>query len=122
MGKYVVYVANRLWLIVLIYVVSIGFSSYLFSLIEGKTLEEAAWWSIVTSLTIGYGDVVPHTSLGKLVGVFFGIFWIFVIIPMIVANVIMKLIENKNEFTDSEQKELFNLVKSIESSIKKDVE
>lgn len=35
-----------------------GFSSIL----------ESMWWSIVTLATVGYGDVVPVTALGKLLG------------------------------------------------------
>ena len=43
-------------------------------LIEGQvqpekfgTIPEAMWWAIVTLGTIGYGDVVPITALGKIV-------------------------------------------------------
>jgi voltage-gated potassium channel len=43
-------------------------------LAEGKvqpdklgTIPDALWWSIVTLGTIGYGDVVPVTALGKLI-------------------------------------------------------
>lgn len=46
----------------------------LMHLVEGKvqpdklgTIPDALWWSIVTIGTIGYGDVVPITALGKLV-------------------------------------------------------
>ena len=46
----------------------------LMHLVEGKvqpeklgTIPDALWWSIVTIGTIGYGDVVPITPLGKLV-------------------------------------------------------
>jgi voltage-gated potassium channel len=31
------------------------------------TIPDALWWSIVTLGTIGYGDVVPVTALGKLI-------------------------------------------------------
>lgn len=43
-------------------------------LAEGKiqpdklgTIPDAFWWAIVTIGTIGYGDVVPVTALGKLI-------------------------------------------------------
>lgn len=43
-------------------------------LVEGRvqpdklgTIPEALWWAIVTLGTIGYGDVVPVTALGKLI-------------------------------------------------------
>ena len=31
------------------------------------TIPDAMWWAIVTLGTIGYGDVVPVTPLGKLI-------------------------------------------------------
>ena len=46
----------------------------LMHLAEGKvqpdklgTIPDALWWAIVTVGTIGYGDVVPVTALGKLI-------------------------------------------------------
>jgi len=48
----------------------------LMHLAEGKvqpdklgTIPDALWWSIVTVGTIGYGDVVPITALGKLIAI-----------------------------------------------------
>ena len=34
------------------------------------TIPQAMWWAIVTLGTVGYGDAVPVTPLGKLVSVF----------------------------------------------------
>ncbi len=33
------------------------------------TYGDALWWGIVTLTTVGYGDIVPHTSVGRWAGV-----------------------------------------------------
>uniref|UniRef100_A0A7S3G4A9 Ion transport domain-containing protein n=2 Tax=Palpitomonas bilix TaxID=652834 RepID=A0A7S3G4A9_9EUKA len=32
------------------------------------SIPEAMWWSIVTMMSVGYGDMVPVTTIGKLIG------------------------------------------------------
>jgi voltage-gated potassium channel len=36
---------------------------------EFKTFGDALWWSIVTLTTVGYGDIVPETTAGRVDGV-----------------------------------------------------
>jgi voltage-gated potassium channel len=48
------------------------------------TIPQAMWWAIVTLGTVGYGDVVPVTPLGKAVSVF-AIVWGFAMIALPVA-------------------------------------
>ena len=79
------YVANRIWLILAIYSVSLVAAAATFALLEDKSFGDGLWWATVTALTIGYGDLSPVTTAGRIAGVFFGHFWIFVIIPMIIV-------------------------------------
>lgn len=34
-----------------------------------QTYEDGLWWSIQTLTTVGYGDVTPSTSIGRLLGI-----------------------------------------------------
>ena len=88
-----------------------------FAVLEQKSLADGLWWATVTSLTIGYGDLTPVTPAGRIVGILFGHFWIFIVIPMIVANIIMHLVEDKHLFSDEEQRELMQRLKRIEARL-----
>lgn len=75
---------RRVWkvavVVVIVYVsVSLAFywaethTACTVSLGEGEacgdiTLGDALWWGIVTLSTVGYGDIVPHTVLGRYLG------------------------------------------------------
>lgn len=114
MKQVLMYVANRIWLILAIYAASLLLGAAAFAACEGKTFGEGLWWAGVTALTVGYGDLTPATPAGRLVGMAFGHFWIFMVIPMIIANIILHLIEDKNLFTDEEQRELMSRVRHVE--------
>ena len=70
-----------------------------------KTLLDALWWCIATVTTVGYGDVVPVTSLGRIMAIiymFFGITLIAVLLAVISNNFYRKRID-KQESKKKEQ-------------------
>ena len=51
------------------------------------SIVRAFWFSIVTMTTIGYGDVTPTTSLGKILAIMFGIVGI-ICVALLTANIL----------------------------------
>lgn len=80
------------------------------------TLLDALWWCVATVTTVGYGDVVPVTNLGRIVALvymFFGISLIATLLAVI-SNTFYKKNILKEETVKKEQDEnyLRNLVMS----------
>ena len=79
---------------VLIYVLSmllVG-SSFFYWRIEGWSVIDSVYFSIMTMSTIGYGDFVPTTTLSKLFTIVFAIMsiGIFVAVVSKLVNIILK--------------------------------
>ncbi|XP_021376164.1 potassium voltage-gated channel subfamily A member 4-like [Mizuhopecten yessoensis] len=61
-------------LVVLLLYVLVGvviFSNFAYFVEDSKTfadMPESWWWGVITMTTVGYGDVVPKTVLGRIVG------------------------------------------------------
>ena len=62
----------------------------LLSLEEDYSLSEGIWWAVVTVSTVGYGDVVPDTALGRILAtvlILLGISFIALLTGAIAARV-----------------------------------
>lgn len=99
--------------IAIVYVLSLALAAALFAIAEGSSFWDGFWWSSTTALTIGYGDIYPVTAPGRVIGIIFGHFWIFVIAPMIVANIVVRVFKNVHIFTHLEQEWLLDVVGKI---------
>lgn len=70
---------NRFYYLLIMSTIIIVIGAVIISLIEGISLGDALWWSFVTFTTVGYGDVLLKTQLGRMIAVLLMIFGIGVI-------------------------------------------
>ncbi len=94
---------------------------------EIKTMLDAVWWTAATVTTVGYGDVVPVTDLGRIIGVVFmfvGISILGIFISTIGASLIRtRLIHGKQDMTNDEQHEkIMKRIQLLEETSQKDKE
>lgn len=67
---------NKIFFLLFIVVIFFGFSVFLLESnsdradTQIKTLFDSIWWLFVTISTVGYGDMVPKTVFGQVIGIF----------------------------------------------------
>lgn len=60
---------SRLNFLLVISTIFIVIGAVIISLVEGISIGDALWWSFVTFTTVGYGDVLLKTQLGRTIAV-----------------------------------------------------
>lgn len=75
---------------------------------EINSLENSLWWCIATVTTVGYGDIVPVTKLGRAVAILYMGFGIS-IIAILLSTITNKYYKKKIEiFERKKEKEEFD--------------
>ncbi|XP_063712947.1 potassium voltage-gated channel subfamily A member 10-like [Symsagittifera roscoffensis] len=72
-----------------VYIAEQGYEPKDASLNEFSSIPAGFWWAVITMSTVGYGDMIPQTPLGKLVGsacALVGILTLSLPVPIIVSN------------------------------------
>ena len=64
------------------------------------------WWAITTVTTVGYGDIVPHDTAGRLVGAVLMLTGLS-LIPTLSSVVVSLLIAKRSRATQEQQLELY---------------
>lgn len=106
-------------------------SSAIISYVENQSFLDSLWWSIVTCTTVGYGEISPHSTIGRIVAVIlmlFGIGFIGMLTSTITSYFTGKyenknnskeinndLIETINTLNLKQQKQLLGIAKELKN-------
>ena len=100
---------NQLHYTAAISLTSLVVAAMLFAGFEDRSYEDGLWWAFVTASTTGFGDVVPVTQGGRLVGMFLmvvGLSCISMLTGVIASRLMqsgtLKNIDNENTKTVKE--------------------
>lgn len=87
---------DKLLTVVIVTIIS---SSIAFYLLEEPTLSfiDSLWYVLVTITTVGYGDIIPTTIVGRIIGIILIIIGIFVFstLTAAISSIYTKRIENE---------------------------
>ncbi|WP_456394238.1 ion transporter [Thermococcus sp.] len=81
-----------------------------------KTVFDAFWWTLTTLTTVGYGDIVPVTSEGRIVGIILMIFGISIWTATI-SLLTVTLVEKKYKTGENIRIDLITLIQQYSGNI-----
>lgn len=71
--KQIAICVRHIWVVITVLLFLLFFGAGVISLVEEMSLGKSIYFTFITALAVGYGDITPSTLVGKLVSVFIGI-------------------------------------------------
>jgi voltage-gated potassium channel len=100
--------------------VTTGIIAHLIDKKDFPTVGIGIWWSIVTLGTVGYGDVVPHTAWGRVLGsvvIIFGVTFISFLIAIVTSLFVDANREEIESERTAKQVQALELLHSIDDRL-----
>jgi hypothetical protein len=94
-----------------------GFVSTLVDRKDFPTFGDGIWWAIVTLGTVGYGDIVPHTAWGRVLGsvvIVFGVTFISLLFATVTSYLVAT---DQEEGTAEAMQEIAARLAAIEAEL-----
>jgi voltage-gated potassium channel len=97
---------------------------WLVSLLEPESFEsigEGLWWAVTTVTTVGYGDVVPSTGAGRIIGVALMLtgFACLAFVTATMASMIVREVRAEERLIEREEGEVLNLLVEMNARLER---
>ena len=87
-----------------------------------NSMLDAVWWTVATSTTVGYGDIIPVTETGKIIAIFYMFFGIGILglfISVLGTSFYKKRFEKEEKEISHAQKLILDRMDDLEKNQEK---
>lgn len=104
---------DTFWELGLWFAAVLSVATTLFHYAEARSWGDSVWWSFVTAMTVGYGDISPVTLVGRIDAIVLMTVVPLFLVPILIVRMMNEVIENRDSFTHEEQEYIKRQLKEI---------